>query len=102
MMKKLIFAIAILALSAIATAVFAQRQGTNTVSAKGRYLPEYTKEGDLILPENWRSWVYVGSPLTPDELNNGKASWGRGPRTGRARPEGIDVGYPPLPRRQFL
>jgi len=75
MMKKLIFAIAILALNAIGTVVFAQRQGTNTVSAKGRYLPEYTKEGDLILPKDWRSWVYVGSPLTPDELNNGKANF---------------------------
>jgi hypothetical protein len=38
-------------------------------------LPEYTKDGDLILPKNWRSWVYVGSPLTPDALNNGKAGF---------------------------
>jgi hypothetical protein len=40
-----------------------------------RYLPEYTKEGDLILPKNWREWVFVGSPLTPDALNNGKAGF---------------------------
>jgi len=39
------------------------------------YLPEYTKEGDLILPKNWRSWVYVGSPLTRDALNNGMAGF---------------------------
>ena len=70
MMNKLMLAVAILALGASATAVLAQRQGTNTVSAKGRYLPEYTKEGDLILPKNWRSWVYLGSPLTPDGLND--------------------------------
>jgi len=38
-------------------------------------LPEYTKEGDLILPKNWRSWVYVGSPLTRDALNNGMAGF---------------------------
>jgi len=55
--------------------VFAQRQGTNTAPAHGRYLPEYTKDGDLILPKNWRSWIYVGSPLTPDALNNGKAGF---------------------------
>ena len=64
--------VAILALGASATVVLAQRQGTNTVSTKGRYLPEYTKDGDLVLPKNWRSWVYVGSPLTPDGLNDNK------------------------------
>jgi len=55
MMKKLMLAVAILALGASATVVLAQRQGTNTVSTKGRYLPEYTKDGDLVPPKNWRS-----------------------------------------------
>ena len=41
MMKRLPFAVAILALCAIATVVFAQRQDTHTASAKGRYQPEY-------------------------------------------------------------
>src|SRR5690349_10549254 len=72
MVKRLVFAVAILAVSATTAVVFAQRQGTNTAPATGRYLPEYTKEGDLILPKNWRSWVYVGSPLTPDGLNDNK------------------------------
>ena len=72
MMKKLISVVTILALGVIATVVFAQRPGTNTAPATRRYLPEYTKEGDLILPKNWRSWVYVGSPLTPDGLNDSK------------------------------
>ena len=71
-MKRLPFAVAILALCAIATLVFAQRQDTHTASAKGRYLPEYTKEGDLVLPQNWRSWVFVGVNLTPDGLNDSK------------------------------
>jgi Cytochrome P460 len=56
------------ACGAIATAVFAQ-----TPSNKQRYPPEYTTSGDLILPKNWREWVYVGSPLTPIALNGGKA-----------------------------
>jgi hypothetical protein len=72
MRKRLTFAVAILTLAAVATVVFAQRQGTNTAPASGRYLPEYTKDGDLVLPKNWRSWVYVGSPLTPDGLNDSK------------------------------
>jgi len=72
MMKKLISMATILTLGAIATVVLAQRPDTNTAAATRRYLPEYTKEGDLILPKNWRSWVYVGSPLTPDGLNDNK------------------------------
>lgn len=40
-----------------------------------RYLPEYTANGELILPKNWRHWVFVGSPLTPNALNDGKANF---------------------------
>jgi Cytochrome P460 len=40
-----------------------------------RYLPEYTADGDLILPKNFEKWVYVGSPLTPNALNNGMANF---------------------------
>jgi hypothetical protein len=72
MRAKLTYAVAALALGAVTTLVYADRQGTNTAPAHGRYLPEYTKDGDLMLPKNWRSWVYVGSPLTPDGLNDNK------------------------------
>jgi Cytochrome P460 len=48
-----------------------------TVSPRTRYLPEYTAAGDLILPKNsiWREWVFVGAPLTPNALNDGKAGF---------------------------
>jgi hypothetical protein len=60
--------------SAIAvTAVFAQ--STSNETTKKRYLPEYTASGDLILPKNFNEWVYVGSPLTPNALNDGKANF---------------------------
>jgi len=72
MRHTLTFAVTLLAIGAIATVVLAERQGTNTASPTGRYLPEYTAQGDLVLPKNWRSWVYVGSPLTPDGLNDDK------------------------------
>ena len=75
MRKLLVVVVAVLALSAIGTVVFAQRQQTNTASVQQRYLPEYTKEGDLILPKNFNEWVYVGSPLTPNALNGGKANF---------------------------
>ena len=40
-----------------------------------RYLPEFTASGELVLPKNFERWVYVGSPLTPNALNNGKANF---------------------------
>jgi hypothetical protein len=40
-------------------------------------MPQYTPSGDLILPKNsiWREWVFVGSPLTPNALNDGHAGF---------------------------
>ena len=29
----------------------------------------------LKRPENYRTWVYVGTPLTPNDMNNGKAAF---------------------------
>jgi hypothetical protein len=40
-----------------------------------RYLPEFTAEGELILPKNFNEWVFVGAPITPNGLNNGKAGF---------------------------
>lgn len=44
-------------------------------SSSGRYLPEYLPDGELVLPKNFHSWVFVGAPLTPNALNNGKANF---------------------------
>ena len=33
----------------------------------------FTAEGDLVRPEGYREWVYVGTPLTPNDMNNGAA-----------------------------
>ncbi|WP_294100975.1 cytochrome P460 family protein [Sphingomonas sp.] len=44
-------------------------------SSVARYLPEFTDSGDLILPKNFERWIYVGSPLTPNALNGGKANF---------------------------
>ena len=40
----------------------------------GAYSPELPKpgfnaKGELVRPEGYREWVYVGTPLTPNELN---------------------------------
>ncbi|MEW7290186.1 cytochrome P460 family protein [Aquimarina sp. 2304DJ70-9] len=31
--------------------------------------------GELVRPTDYRSWVYVGTPLTPNDMNNGKAAF---------------------------
>ena len=38
-------------------------------------LVKYDKKGDLVRPEGYREWVFVGTPVTPNELNNGKAAF---------------------------
>ena len=59
--------------------VFAElhaKNGKNADEAQTlRYLPEYTADGQLILPKNWEKWVFVGSPLTPNALNGGQANF---------------------------
>ena len=68
----------VLAVGMIATAAFAQQPQLpppDDFQATVRYLPQYTSDGDLILPKNFHAWIYVGSPLTPNALNNGKANF---------------------------
>ena len=31
------------------------------------------EKGELIKPEGYREWVYVGAPVTPNDMNDGKA-----------------------------
>src|SRR5260221_8847721 len=66
---------ALVASGVIVTAFFVQSLSSSSAQAqtRPRYLPEYTASGDLILPKNFHEWVYVGSPLTPNALNNGEA-----------------------------
>jgi len=61
----------------VTTAIFAQwlSSGNAQTQTKPRYLPEYAESGDLLLPKNFHEWVYVGSPFTPNALNNGKAGF---------------------------
>ena len=35
--------------------------------------PEFTSDGAVKMPADWRKWVYVGTPLTPNALNGGAA-----------------------------
>ena len=33
----------------------------------------FDADGKLELPENWREWVFIGSPTSPNSMNNGEA-----------------------------
>ena len=39
----------------------------------GHSWAKFDVDGNLIKPEGYREWVYVGAPLTPDDMNDGKA-----------------------------
>ncbi|MBX9873971.1 MAG: cytochrome P460 family protein [Beijerinckiaceae bacterium] len=34
-----------------------------------------TAQGELQRPTGYREWIYVGAPLTPNDMNNGKAAF---------------------------
>ena len=59
----------------IVTAMFVQSLSSSNAQTTPRYLPEYTADGDLILPKNFHEWVFLGSPLTPNALNGGNANF---------------------------
>jgi len=37
------------------------------------WAPRWAANGDLVLPQDFHKWVFLGSPLTPHSLNGGKA-----------------------------
>ncbi len=36
---------------------------------------EYTADGKMKQPVGYREWIYVGTPLTPNDMNDGEASF---------------------------
>jgi hypothetical protein len=74
MRMKILILTASITTAAIASVV-AQSPSDSSALSRPRYLPEYTASGDLVLPKNFREWVFVGSPLTPNALNNGQAGF---------------------------
>jgi len=38
-------------------------------------LVEFTPDGKLKQPVGYRKWVYIGTPLTPNDMNGGEASF---------------------------
>lgn len=63
----------LLAASAMAAALWATP--TLTAQAQGIVEANFTTDGEVKRPANWRRWIYVGSPLTPHGLNGGAAGF---------------------------
>jgi len=61
----------------IAIAALVSRSSANAKPDEPHYVPQYTSSGEMVLPKNniWRTWVFVGAPLTPNALNSGTASF---------------------------
>ena len=58
---------------------FAQESspGQSTTSVPDIQTPKYTADGKLIAfaPQADRQWIFVGTPVTPNDLNDGDASF---------------------------
>jgi hypothetical protein len=69
-MRKILLAAAALMFGAVAIMTLDSKKVEAAASK-----PAYTADGKLILPKGYRSWVFIGAPLTPNGLNNGKAGF---------------------------
>ena len=65
-----------IALVLVSSAVIALMGAAVALADDSRnYEAAFTADGELIRPSGWREWVFVGSPLTPNSLNGGEASF---------------------------
>ena len=57
---------------AMALAIWSER---NAAAQQSTYEPIFNDKGELLLPKDhvWRDWAYVGTPVTPNALNDGNA-----------------------------
>jgi hypothetical protein len=67
-------------------------------SHHGKEYAKFNKAGELVRPADYREWIFVGSPVTPKDMNDGKpafpefhnvyidpASWAHYKKTGEFR-----------------
>lgn len=59
----------------LAAAVVAMAAPMGAAFAQEINGPTYLDDGMIAAPENYRHWVFVGAPLTPNALNDGEASF---------------------------
>ena len=52
-----------------------QASATQTRGSDNGFQATYTDDGQPIRPVGWRKWVYIGTPITPNDMNDGKAAF---------------------------
>ena len=65
----------IVGLGLIASAVYVVVANPVGAAQTERSSAVFDADGKLELPTGFRKWVFVGAPLTPNGLNNGKANF---------------------------
>ena len=70
--QYLVAALAAIAFIGMAIALFRAKP---VVAQSERSAAVFASDGKLTLPKGYRTWVYVGGPVTPNGLNNGKAGF---------------------------
>lgn len=73
MSKYLVTALVVTALICAGAIIF--HNGPFAQQAKQPGGAQFTPDGKMKLPTGYREWVFIGSPLTPNALNGGKASF---------------------------
>ncbi len=48
---------------------------TSTAAAHAGEAFRINDKNELVRPEGYREWVFVGTPVTPNDMNNGKAAF---------------------------
>jgi len=62
-------------LAAMVGTIAAMPVGEVFADSHEKYEAAFNSDGELIRPAGWREWIFVGSPLTPNSLNGGAASF---------------------------
>lgn len=67
-------AVAVATFAVLALSAMLPGDGGQLARAAGpAWGPTWTGNGELVLPEGYHEWVFLGSPLTPHALNGGNA-----------------------------
>ena len=64
-----VIVIALLCTSMLVFGLFPVSAGEQKQAAK------FNEKGDLMRPEGYREWIQVGTPVTPNDMNDGKAAF---------------------------
>lgn len=70
--KRIEISACVVALVSVAVLFFVL-EGAAAPSTNPTEPVQFTEEGKLMKPDGYRKWVYVGTPLTPNDLNGGEA-----------------------------